>query len=72
MNHSYDTNSRVLHLGNGTNRSAQSSLNNVVTRVAGNGFSGFSGDGGPAASAALDARAIAIGPDGTVYIADGA
>ena len=39
--------------------------------VAGSGVQGFAGDGGAAAAAELNApQAIAVGPDGTLYIAD--
>jgi sugar lactone lactonase YvrE len=42
----------------------------VMTTIAG-GASGFSGDGGPAATARLDRPdGLAIGPDGTIYFAD--
>ncbi len=43
----------------------------TLTLVAGNGFAGFSGDGGQAVNASLRApRGVAVAPDGTVYIAD--
>ena len=43
----------------------------IVTTIAGSRFTGYSGDGGSATSAALSfPRSVAIGPDGTVYIAD--
>jgi sugar lactone lactonase YvrE len=43
----------------------------VISPVAGNGTAGFSGDGGPATSAELnDPAAVAIGPGGSLYIAD--
>src|SRR5262249_43077503 len=42
----------------------------IITRVAGNGR-GFSGDGGPATSAGLDAAGVAIDAAGNLYIADG-
>lgn len=42
-----------------------------ITTVAGNGDFGFSGDGGPAVSASLTfPRGIAVGPDGSLYLAD--
>jgi RHS repeat-associated protein len=42
-----------------------------ISTVAGTGRSGFSGDGGPAAKAALYAPDdFGIGPDGSIYIAD--
>jgi sugar lactone lactonase YvrE len=43
----------------------------VIRTVAGSNQRGFSGDGGSATSAAFDQpRAAAVGPDGSVYIAD--
>jgi len=43
----------------------------VIRTVAGTNTRGFSGDGGSATSAAFDQpRAAAVGPDGSVYIAD--
>jgi NHL repeat len=43
----------------------------IITRLAGTSLPGFSGDGGPAADAALDTpRGIAADADGVVYIAD--
>jgi hypothetical protein len=40
--------------------------------IAGNGKRGFAGDGGPAASAQLsNVSDLAVGPNGTLYIADG-
>ena len=47
------------------------SLGGSVERVAGTGTPGDSGDGGPATAAQLQAPAdIALGPDGTLYVAD--
>ncbi|MFH1567735.1 MAG: hypothetical protein ABIL09_07015, partial [Gemmatimonadota bacterium] len=40
-------------------------------RAAGNGTRGFTGDGRPSAQGQLaDPRAVAVGPDGTIWIAD--
>ena len=45
--------------------------NGVVTRIAGTGVSGFSGDGGPALNALLsNPSAVAVDAQGNVYIAD--
>jgi RHS repeat-associated protein len=43
----------------------------IIITVAGTGVSGFSGDGGPATLARLgDPRGVAVGQDGSLYIAD--
>lgn len=42
----------------------------IVTTVAGNGTFGFSGDGGPATSAEITGRGIAVDAAGNVFIAD--
>jgi uncharacterized protein (TIGR03437 family) len=45
--------------------------NGVVSTIAGSGSAGYSGDGGPAASAALNApQGVAVDSLGNVYIAD--
>lgn len=54
----------------GNNRVRQVS-DGVITTIAGTGVSGFSGDGGPATAAELRSpRDLAMGPDGSLYIAD--
>ncbi len=71
MHHTYDAIGRTLYMGNGHSRGAES-LNQVIATVAGAGASGYSGDGGPATEADLfEPQGIAIGPDGSLYIADG-
>lgn len=43
----------------------------VITTIAGSGTAGFGGDGGPAVGAAMNTpQKIALGKDGSVYIAD--
>lgn len=68
--HAYDPQSQILLLGSGAQRSA-SALPMVINTVAGNGTGGAGGDGGPATAATLSTpRGVAVGPDGTLYIAD--
>ncbi|MEM8814250.1 MAG: PKD domain-containing protein [Pseudomonadota bacterium] len=48
------------------------STNGIVNTVAGTGVPGFSGDGGPASAAQIGVvYDLALGPDGTLYLADG-
>nr|AYM54114.1 hypothetical protein [Chondromyces catenulatus] len=45
----------------------------TISTVAGTGQPGYSGDGGPAAGAALDTPlGLSLGPDGSLYVADAA
>lgn len=55
-----ESNSRVRRVG----------PDGIITTVAGNGNWVYSGDGGPATSASLDPRSVALGPDGSIYISD--
>jgi serine/threonine-protein kinase len=41
-----------------------------IWTAAGNGTTGYSGDGGPPAAARLDPWDVAVGPDGSLYIAE--
>ena len=60
----------ILVRGDGTQRRVHGGQDLVWT-VAGNGTAGFSGDGGPAEDAQLYwPKDVAVGPDGTLYIAD--
>ncbi|NJD69712.1 MAG: PKD domain-containing protein [candidate division NC10 bacterium] len=69
--HAYDPLGKVLYLGNGSQRSANS-IHHTITTVAGTGGAGFSGDGGPATQAGLNwIYDVAVAPDGSLYIADG-
>ncbi len=72
VHHAYDPVGKVLNLGDGTQRSTENmNGGQIIATVAGNGTSGLSGDGGPATQAALDnAFEIAIGSDGSLYIAE--
>ncbi len=70
--HVYDGFGRVLHLGDGSSRSAETYFK-VITTTAGSKLygHGFYGDGGPATNARLHGpRDVAAGPDGSLYIAD--
>ncbi|RME82360.1 MAG: hypothetical protein D6775_11115, partial [Caldilineae bacterium] len=72
IHHIYDPMGRTLYLGNGQRRGAAGIVYNVINTVAGGGAppDGL-GDGGPATAAALDQPTdVAVGPDGSLYIAD--
>jgi uncharacterized protein (TIGR03437 family) len=55
----------------GSNRVRRVSASGIISTVAGNGTTGFSGDGGPATSASLFApRSVATDTAGNLYIAE--
>ena len=61
----------LLALASGPPATAVVARTSIVSTVAGTGTQGFSGDGGPASSARINQpRDAAIGPDGSVYVAD--
>ena len=60
-----------LYIADQGNNRIRKVSNGTITTVAGNGNAGFSGDGGPATSAALNSPAgVAVDPTGNLYIAD--
>lgn len=68
--HSFDPESQVLYLGNGSRRSKFGVISPLTT-VAGDGTKGSNGDGGLAASASLNSPAdVAVGNDNSIYISD--
>ncbi len=71
VHHAYDPLQVVLYLGNGERKSARNMASHIITTVAGNGYNGYSGDDGLATLAKLYfPNGVAVGPDGSFYIAD--
>lgn len=61
----------ALYITDTTNQRVRRVANGVITTIAGNGMSGFSGDGGPATAAELNNPfGLAADPAGNVYVAD--
>jgi RHS repeat-associated protein len=72
VHHAYDPGARTLEFGDGNRRSAEA-ITGIITTLAGNGVIGTGGDGGAATAASLAApHALAVGPDGSVFIVDAA
>jgi len=70
VHHAYDPNGRVLDLGDGSRRSAQS-IGAVTSTVAGTGIADSGGDGGPARQARISSPGgVKVAADGSVYFAD--
>jgi trimeric autotransporter adhesin len=66
-----DPHGSVVIADTGNNRIRKVTSDGVIDTMAGTGTSGLSGDGGAAFLAALNAPdSVAIGSDGTVYVAD--
>ncbi len=69
IHHVYDPNARALYLGTGDTESVEG-FSLAMPAIAGNGTAGDTGDGGPAISAEIAPSGIAVGADGSLYIAD--
>lgn len=67
--HAYDPVGKVLHLGDGGQRSVTEAASNVITTVVGNGTQGHSGDGG-LATQANSPISVAVSADGSLYFVD--
>jgi uncharacterized protein (TIGR03437 family) len=66
-----DSNGNVYIADSGNNRVRKVDAGGTITTVAGTGAPGFSGDGGPAASASISSpSAVAVDTSGNLYIAD--
>jgi RHS repeat-associated protein len=60
-----------LYIADLTNRIRRVAPSGIITTVAGTGSPGFSGDGGPATQARLNAAySVAVGLDGSLYIGE--
>jgi streptogramin lyase len=67
----FDLSGNLLIADSGNNQIRKIDVNGVISTIAGTGEPGYSGDGGPATAAKLDApRTIAVGPSGNLYIAE--
>ena len=61
-----------LYISDQSQRIRRVGSDGIITTVAGTGVTGFAGDGGPATQAQINniQGGIAVGPDGSLYIAD--
>jgi len=67
----YDVAGNVYFADTNRNQVLESTLGGQLVVIAGSGVQGFAGDGGAATSAELNSpQGVAVGGDGTVYIAD--
>jgi uncharacterized protein (TIGR03437 family) len=67
----FDANGFLYVADSGNHAVRMISPSGLITSAAGNGFSGFRGDGGPASAAMLNSpSAVAVDPNGDVFIAD--
>jgi trimeric autotransporter adhesin len=67
----FDANGNLLLAESGASDIRAIAVSGAISTLAGIGAAGFSGDGGPATSAALEAPAgLAVGASGTIWIAD--
>jgi len=66
-----DADGRIYIADTGNHAIRAIDLDGTLRTVAGSGVAGYSGDGGPATAAQLDTPSdVAVGADGTLYIAD--
>ncbi len=67
----FDSTGNLYIADTGNNAVRRVDTHGIITTVAGTGMAGYSGDGGPATMAEINGPAdVAIGPDGTLFIAD--
>jgi len=60
----------TIYIADGGNDRVRKVANGIITTVAGDGRTGYSGDGGPAINAELSPSGIALDKRGNLYIAD--
>lgn len=67
----FDTAGNLLFSDKSNNRIRKVDASGIITTIAGNGTAGYSGDGGPATAASLNApRGMALDNAGNLYFAD--